>query len=624
MRRSASSLHGHAWDLLLNTKGEYIVFAILRQTVIAEPSFPRVEHISESKYLAPMAIRGRSLVQGTASGDLLVSNTSLSFWGGIEAETGIIVDRHHPLRGECITGRIFAIPSGRGSCTGSGVLLELLMRKRAPAALIFQHVDQILTLGVMVAEAMFALSIPVLVLPLAEFCSLSNGTHVEICDSDIFFGRDVAPRLASLPSTVSHQVRLKLSPRDESMLAGSFGPGVQLAMEILVNVAEMQGAEALLDVSQAHIDACIYIGPASNEFAEIFSALGARFVVPTTLNSISIDKRRWRELGMDPGFAKEAERLAQTYMAMGAAMSFTCAPYLLETAPKIGEDVGWAESNAVVFANSVLGARTQKYPDFLDVCIALTGRAPASGCHLDEQRLAKLQVNANPCPGSDDAFWPLLGYYVGKVAGSEIPLICGLEETSPSTSDLKAFGAAFATTASAPMFHIRGVTPEALSIGPSRLDLEVHVITHKELKDSWVQLYTASDASVGLVSLGNPHFSFEEFASLAELCSGRQKDNQVELVITTSRAVRDKATAAGFVDIVESFGASIITDTCWCMISEPVIPVESKNIMTNSAKYAHYAPGMVQRGVHFGSLSSCVEAACSGRASRAIPAWLHG
>ncbi|ETI20713.1 hypothetical protein G647_07055 [Cladophialophora carrionii CBS 160.54] len=571
-----------------------------------------------------MRIHGRTLVVGTASGEILVSDTSISFWGGINPDTGIIVDQHHPLRGECVTGRIFAIPSGRGSCTGSGILLELLLKKRGPAALIFQHVDEILTMGVMVARELFELSIPVLVISMDDFTSLYSGTPASVDGPELSF--DEPPRIPKTdsPSTILRPVHIKLSPRDERLLAGDFGLAAKLAMEILVDVAGIQGAEAFLDVSQAHIDACIYIGPASLLFAQRFLSVGAKFAVPTTLNSISIDQRRWREIGMDSILAREAGKLAQAYMSMGAMTSFTCAPYLLETAPKAGENIGWAESNAVVFANSVLGARTQKYPDFLDVCIALTGRAPAVGCHLDEPRLPKLKIKVAALSDVDDAFWPLLGYHVGKLAGSDVPLVCGLEDTSPSRSDLKAFSAAFATTASAPMFHMAGVTPEITEAGDPSLEIPCCEIGKYELISCWTQLNTATDSSLGLVSLGNPHFSLEEFAKLVMLCSRQKKHAGVEVVITTSRAVSEKAAEAGYLDSLESFGARVITDTCWCMLDEPVVPLHATNIMTNSAKYAHYAPGMVQRGVHFGSLSSCVDAACRGECVSAIPNWLAG
>ena len=353
-------------------------------------------------------------------------------------------------------------------------------------------------------------------------------------------------------------------------------------------------------------------------------AWGAKVRVPTTLNSISVDQRRWRELGIDPALGVPASALGDAYMAMGAQLSFTCAPYLLDSAPKAGEQIVWAESNAVVYANSVLGARTLKYPDYLDICIALTGRAPLIGCHLEDQRKARLHIEVPPLSNLDDSFYPLLGYHIGALAGSRIPLVSGLQQQHPNLDDLKAFGAAFATTSAAALFHIAGVTPEALD--PTRVidgPLPVLKLSLEELRLSWQELNSARDARVDVVSLGNPHFSLSEFARLASLCQGRHRHPDVVLAITCGRTVLEQARVAGYIAVIEAFGAVIISDTCWCMLGEPVIPPAARNLMTNSGKYAHYAPGLVGRKVHFASLAECVDAACSATASGRLPQWLQ-
>jgi predicted aconitase len=331
-------------------------------------------------------------------------------------------------------------------------------------------------------------------------------------------------------------------------------------------------------------------------------------------------------LGIDPTLGVPASALGDAYMAMGAQLSFTCAPYLLDSAPTAGEQIVWAESNAVVYANSVLGARTLKYPDYLDICIALTGRAPLIGCHLDAQRKARLHVELPALGELDDSFYPLLGYHIGALAGSRIPLVSGLERRKPNLDDLKAFGAAFATTSAAPLFHIAGVTPEALDptqvVQPDET-LPVEKIRLQDLLLSWHELNSARDNRVDVVSLGNPHFSLSEFAQLARLCHGRHKHPDVVLAITCGRAVLEQAREAGHIAVIEAFGATLVTDTCWCMLGEPVIPLAAKNLMTNSGKYAHYAPGLVGRKVHFANLAECVDAACSATASGRLPAWLQ-
>jgi len=576
--------------------------------------------------MSDVALTGRCLVAGSAQGELLYADVGLSFWGGVDPFSGEVIDRHHPLSGSIISGRVLAIPSGRGSCTGSSVLLELILNGHAPAALVLEQIDDILTLGVLIAEQMFEHSIPVISVGVEGFAALRNLTHVQV-SGDQLYGFTQAP--GALPRRAESRLPwtpgLTLSDNDRAMLDGRHGKAAQVAMGIILRMAELQGASELLDITQAHIDGCIYTGPASLRFAQQLVAWGATVRVPTTLNSISVDKRRWRELGVAASLGEPASQLGDAYLNMGAKVSFTCAPYLLDSAPGIGEQIVWAESNAVVYANSVIGARTLKYPDYLDICIALTGRAPLTGCHLAERRHARLRIEVPALQNLDDSFYPLLGYHVGLLCGSQIPVVCGLENAAPSLDDLKAFGAAFATTSAAPMFHIAGVTPEAASAEQAlgaQVAERTFVITTTALLHSWHELDSAADARVDLISLGNPHFSLSECASLAALCRGLHKHPDVAVVVTLGRAVLEQARNAGHVAALEAFGVQFISDTCWCMLGEPVVPVSSRTLMTNSGKYAHYAPGLVGRQVRFASLAECVATACSGQASGRLPAWL--
>ncbi len=571
-------------------------------------------------------VQGRSLVDGSAEGTLISASIGLSFWGGIDPFSGEVIDRHHPLSGEIITGKILAIPSGRGSCTGSSVMLELILNGHAPAGLILAEPDEILTLGVLVAEVIFGKSFPVLCIGAEAFAELpASGTATRIRGRQAAFGdNDFALPALSEPAN-DGQVTLNLQPRDQEMLQGLHGKAARVAMQLISRIAALQGASELINVTQAHIDGCIYTGPASLRFAEQLVAWGAKVQVPTTLNSISVDKRKWRELGVSKDLGEPASALGDAYLNMGARVSFTCAPYLLDSKPAQGDQIVWAESNAVVYANSVLGARTLKYPDYLDICIALTGRAPLTGSHCDGGRLATLQIDVQKPADADDAFYPLLGYHIGLLAATEIPVIHGLENAAPNSDDLKAFGAAFATTSAAPMFHIAGVTPEAPDTATALggQDPQRHLtVTADDLARSWLELDSSEEPGVQLISLGNPHFSFTECAHLAKLCENRTKNPHTAMVVTMGRDVNVLATAAGYIATLERFGALIVTDTCWCMLGEPVIPVATSTLMTNSGKYAHYAPGLVGRKVHFGSLASCVEASCTGQWLRGVPEWI--
>ena len=575
-------------------------------------------------------LTGRSLVPGAAQGALLFADVGLSFWGGVDSATGEVIDRHHPLSGEYLAGCVLAIPSGRGSCTGSSVLMELISNGHAPAALVLAEPDEILTLGVLVAQTIFERSLPVLCIGQEAFAALRGRAFARVENTTVsVFDQPPGDAWQAIDSPLQKDAThtsIELTEHDQALLDGELGKAAQVAMQIVLRMAELQGARRLVDVTQAHIDGCIYTGPASLRFARQLVQWGAKVRVPTTLNSISVDQRRWRELGVDPALGEPASALGDAYMAMGAQLSYTCAPYLLDSAPKAGEQIVWAESNAVVYANSVLGARTLKYPDYLDICIALTGRAPLIGCHLDAQRKARLQIELPALDDLDDAFYPLLGYHIGALAGSRVPLVLGLEKRKPGLDDLKAFGAAFATTSAAPLFHIAGVTPEA--IDPAQVleagtRIPVEKIRLQDLMLSWRELNSARDPRVDVVSLGNPHFSLGEFAHLARLCRGRHKHPDVVLAITCGRAVLEQAREAGHIAVIEAFGATLVTDTCWCMLGEPVIPPAATTLMTNSGKYAHYAPGLVGRKVHFASLAECVDAACSATASGRLPAWLQ-
>lgn len=551
-------------------------------------------------------ITGRVLVSGSAEGEVLFTDTALSFWGGADAVTGEIIDRHHPLSGERLTGRVLVLPTSRGSCTGSGVILELILNGQGPAAIVLEHPEAIITLGVIVAEEVFKRSIPVIAVGKQAFAALKTAKRVRISDAVAEIGSDIV-----------------LTDADQAILSGERGEAAAVAMRIVLRMAALEGATELIDITRAHIDGCIYTGPGGLAFAEKLRDLGGRVVVPTTLNAISVDHRRWQAQGVSEALGRPAAAVADAYVAMGAQPTFTCAPYLLDDRPARDEQIVWAESNAVVYANSVLGARTMKYPDYLDIAIALTGRAPKAGCHLPEERAPQVRVTVPPLDGVDDSLWPLLGYLIGTVSPDAIPLVEGVSQHLPDTDALKAFGAAFATTSAAPMFHIAGVTPEAQSPDAfAALDLPTIALTHDDLQRAWRELNGADAGPVQLVSLGNPHFSATELAALAALCRGKTRNVNVPLVITCGRAEMAKAEAAGDVALLTDFGVTLVNDTCWCMVTEPIIPVDALTIMTNSGKYAHYGPGLTGRTMRFGSLAACVEAAVTGEDRGNLPAWL--
>lgn len=552
----------------------------------------------------------RFILPGQAEGAILATTEPLSFWGGVDPATGQVIDVHHPLAGQSMAGRILVMPGTRGSCTGSGVLLDMALNGHAPAALVFCEPEDVVTLGAMIAAEMFGKTLPVLRLSPKAHAQLAQANTARITDTTLTVDGLTLP--VAPPATAA----LDLTDPDRAMLDGAEGQATAQAMRILCAMAVNQGATRLIDVTQGHIDGCIYASPANLTFAEKMADMGARVRIPTTMNAISVDHANWRAQGVPPLFGGPAQRLADAYVRMGAQPTFTCSPYLLDTAPKEGDSIAWSESNAVIYANSVLGARTAKHPDFLDLFTAMTGRAPLSGVYLDENRQARRILDIDLPERMDDAFWPLIGWLAGKAAPDRIPVLRGLAPAKPTPENLKALCAAFGTTSAAPMLHVEGATPEAHRIAP---DADHAPITRADMAAGWRTLNDGPE-TVELIAIGSPHASLLECQALAGALDGRKV--AIPTIVTAGRAVVDAARTNGTLAQLTGAGVQVLPDLCWCSISEPVFPPGTRALMTNSGKYAHYGPGLSGRAVRFGGLAACAEAAVTGKAPHGLPDWL--
>jgi predicted aconitase len=409
---------------------------------------------------------------------------------------------------------------------------------------------------------------------------------------------------------------ITLDADERAMLQGEAGPACQIAMRILSRMTPIYGASCLLSVTRAHLDGVILTGSAGLEFAERLAELGGQMAVPTSLNVMSMYRQHWQRWHQDPAFADRALRLGRAYLKMGAIPTFTCAPYQTDSAPSFGEQIAWSESNAVAFANSVIGARTNRYGDYLDLCCALTGRVPAAGLHLDEPRLATVIVELDPLPHhltSRDDFYPVLGYLLGELVTDHVPVIVGLD-SNPTQDQLKSMAAAAASSGAVALFHIVGVTPEAPTVRAvlgGRPPARTLPITFADLREARARLTTAPGSHLDVVAFGSPHCSLEECRSLARMMDGQQASADVEVFITTSRAVRDLLRRTGDLAILEAFGAKVTADTC--IVVAPLIKKGARTLMTNSAKYAHYGPGLLGLDSVFASMEDCVESAITGR-----------
>jgi predicted aconitase len=409
------------------------------------------------------------------------------------------------------------------------------------------------------------------------------------------------------------------------MLRGGQGPATRMAMSIVARMAEVAGAQELLDITGAHIDSTVYIGDAGLEFAERLAGLGARVAVPTTLNVSGLDEHHWQEWAVPSDWARQAYRQMVAYRGMGTIPTWTCAPYQTEMRPSFGQQIAWGESNAIAFANSVLGARTERYPDLFDICCAITGRAPAIGLHLTENRRGQLLFRLVGIPErlqQQDEFYAVLGHFVGKSSLDKIPVIDGVG-VKPDEDQLKAFGAAAASSGGVALFHMVGITPEAPTLESAFQGsdpIQTIDVTMDILRAARQELTHTDTNRLDMVVLGSPHFSLAEFRRLAPMLEGKKKHPEVKFLVTSSRAMTQLAERAGFLEPLKTFGAQITVDTC--ILTSPMLPAEIKNLMTNSAKFAYYTPGLLGRKIAFGSLEDCVHSAMTGEIVRDESLWL--
>jgi predicted aconitase len=415
---------------------------------------------------------------------------------------------------------------------------------------------------------------------------------------------------------------MELTPEERAIAAGERGEAQAMAMRIVAETGRLLGAQRLIPIQSAHIDGCLYHGDSGVMFAERLVALGARVSVPTTLNVGALDLLHPGRSRLAGHRRDMALRLTRAYEALGCKPTWTCSPYQAGHRPPAGADVAWGESNAVAFCNSVLGARTNRYGDFLDIACAIVGRAPYYGLHLPENRRATILVDASTLAAELrglDAFWPVLGAWIGRNAGREIVAIDGLQGFADEDR-MKALGAAAASFGAVGLFHIIGVTPEAATREQAfggRAPVATVVLTPKMMRAARDWLSTATGTSVDAVAIGSPHLSLAEMVRLGELLEGRKVT--LPLYAHTGRHVMRQLAADGRLAAIEAAGVTVVADTC--IVVTPILPESSGVLLTNSGKFANYAPGLTGWSVLYGSLEECVASAISGRLVRDEGPW---
>jgi len=419
---------------------------------------------------------------------------------------------------------------------------------------------------------------------------------------------------------------ITLTPFERSLLDGAGGEATALAMRVVVAAADLLGAERLVEIESAHIDGCLHHGDGGVEFAERLVAGGGRVAVPTTLNVGALDLLHPDKVHADAHRTAMARRQMEAYLELGAAPTWTCAPYQAGHRPGVGAQVAWGESNAIAFVNSVLGARTERYGDFLDACCALTGRAPLHGLHLAQNRRATVVVDASAVPAAlaaDDVFYPVLGSWLGLEVGRDVAAITGLPATV-TEDQLKALGAAAASTGAVALFHVVGVTPEAPTIeaatggtAPARS----LTLTADGLRPVLDRLSTTRAERIDAVAVGSPHLSLDEARRLAALVRGRRL--AIPFYACTGRDVLKVLEEGGEDRTLAEAGVDVVVDTC--VVVTPILPARAGGdpgvLMTCSGKFAHYGPSNTGYEVVYGSLEDCVASATTGRLARDEGAW---
>lgn len=410
-----------------------------------------------------------------------------------------------------------------------------------------------------------------------------------------------------------------LTDEERRILDGAFGEPQRISLQVLVKLGEAYGAERMVQIQSAHLVGSSYqiAGEAGIAIYTRLVEQGARVKVRTTSDPGSIDFARWREFRTPAEYAERQILIAELLDRMGVIPTWTCTPYTIFNVPRFGEDLGWSESSAVVFANSVIGARTNRLAAYVDVCAALVGRVPRFGLHLPEHRRGEVLFELDPdlSTSFEDHDFPVLGYLVGQVTGDRIPVIVGIREAT--FDQLKAFGAAAAASGSVALYHMVGITPEARTLDEAfggRAPAERVAVGPREITRTLEQMSTGQGGAVDVVGVGCPHASIDQMRRYASLIHGKRVHAGVELWVCTNAVVEEMARKMGYVETIERAGAKLMVGTCHndC----PLGAWGFRRLVTDSGKFAYYTPTTVGTECVFASTEACIAAAITGQVER--------
>jgi len=570
-----------------------------------------------------IVLKGRIVSPGYGEGQALVAKSPVPISGvGIEPETGAFTWMGHELNDMSMKDKILIMPTGLGYSGGDWSLYAMkTIYGTSPQAIACLNVDLFTASGALLSD------IPLVDRLEKNICELAEtGDYVRV---DGFRGiveivkdhKEInSARRQEQTQQIDLETSMSLSDEEKKMLAGEHGEGVRKCMDYLIKLGQAFEAKQMVPIASAHPAACGYrvAGEGAVRFLEWLAEKGTRVKVPATINPTCVDHQRWEEVMKLPKyFYQNQMRMNEALIKLGFVPRYSCSPYWSFIAPRVGEHIAWGEHNAVCYANSVLGARTNFEAHATAIPAAVTGRMPAYGLHIAENRKAQAIVRVET-EMKDTTDWMCLGLYTGKTLFDLIPLFLGLPKiiSNRQLRDLvSSVGPPFGKI---PMVHVEGVTPEAPNLeaafqGKPPKDVQTVVVRRQQLEEARAMVSNAKSEKVDLVTVGCPHYCMEDLKELAQALKGKRVHPQVQFWAWTDYATRNTAEEMGLLEIIERAGGCLLTDTCAMACPLDKCGHEFKTIVTDNVKTAGY---MVKGGkidTYLGNLTQCIEAAISGK-----------
>lgn len=561
--------------------------------------------------------RCRKVVGGVGEGPALVADTRISFWGGFDPVTGRIIEAGNPLEGRTIDGTVMVFRSTKGSSGTSRMLRLSRSAGHFPSAFVNNELDELSVLTCVAQRLPMVIDFEG-----DPFSDISDNEWIRVDAENglITLGLPETERRGGIRTTEdeSFSVDMDLTEEQQAMLAGEEGPALAGYLRTLVEWGQAFGARRLLRVENVMPNAFDVpdrtLGDVPYELIQEHidytkGCLMQSARATATSHIASMDLRRHEEFGSDKRQVPDQTSLIDMARKAGVCLTWSCAPYLMGNVPVKGQICAWTESHAVVYINSILGARTTRHGNESSVAAMATGWVPEFGVLLRENRRARVLIEVD-CPLESDADWGCLGFFAGKAGGLRIPVFTGLP--SPRLEAARQLSAAMATSGGAPMFHIAGVTPESPTLEAAlggREPEDTCTFGRKQLSEAYDQLRTVTGSDVDLVYFGCPHASLQEVVEVALALRGKRVRLGVSLVVSMSYAIEMQARRLGFVQEIEEAGGTIMADTCPTNVFWP----PCRRMATPSVKTCFYAQNLLGCEGYLSSLVDCIRIAETGR-----------